>query len=116
MATKVYAKGAVEDASKVLAVWKERAEFKLSDVTFDEMQALFTEVTGLEEQIEDLQRKLTTAVNNRNDKAKVLAGYSSRVRMGIRGFYGPDSNEYELAGGTRSSERKRPVRKPRTDD
>lgn len=28
--------------------------------------------------------------------------------------YGPDSSEYEMLGGTRKSERKRPTRKPRT--
>lgn len=34
-----------------------------------------------------------------------------RVRSGIKGYFEDDSTEYEQAGGTRASERKRPVRK-----
>jgi hypothetical protein len=33
------------------------------------------------------------------------------LNNGIRGFFGPDSNQYEQAGGTRKSERKPPTRK-----
>ena len=36
---------------------------------------------------------------------------TTRARSGIRGFFGPDSDEYEQAGGTRTSERKKPTRK-----
>ncbi len=34
-----------------------------------------------------------------------------RVRSAVKGIYGDDSSEYEMVGGTRKSERKRPVRK-----
>jgi len=34
--------------------------------------------------------------------------------IGVASKYGKDSYEYKLAGGTRRSERKRPVRKPKT--
>jgi hypothetical protein len=33
---------------------------------------------------------------------------------GVGSKYGKDSSEYEQAGGTRTSERKPPVRKPKT--
>ncbi len=36
---------------------------------------------------------------------------SERMLLGIAVKYGKDSNEYEMAGGTRKSERKRPARK-----
>jgi hypothetical protein len=38
---------------------------------------------------------------------------TTRALSGIRGYFGPDSDEYEQAGGTRTSERKKPVRKPK---
>jgi hypothetical protein len=34
-----------------------------------------------------------------------------RARSGIKGFYGDDSTEYEIAGGTRASDRKSHRRK-----
>ena len=37
--------------------------------------------------------------------------YSTRMLAGIGALHGPDSNEYEMAGGTRRSERKRPSSK-----
>ena len=35
----------------------------------------------------------------------------TRIRSAMRGVFGPDSTQYEQAGGTRRSERKRPARK-----
>jgi hypothetical protein len=40
-----------------------------------------------------------------------LGEWVTRARSGFRAVYGPDSTQYEQAGGTRSSERKKPVRK-----
>jgi hypothetical protein len=34
-----------------------------------------------------------------------------RIRAGVKGAYGDDSFEYDLIGGTRRSERKRPARR-----
>ena len=36
---------------------------------------------------------------------------NTEILSGIRSKFGVDSNEYEQAGGTRQSERKRPVKK-----
>ncbi len=38
---------------------------------------------------------------------------SEDMLIGVASKYGKDSYEYKLAGGTRRSERKRPVRKPK---
>ena len=40
-----------------------------------------------------------------------LTALTTRALSGIRGFFGPDSDEYEQAGGTRKSERRKPTRK-----
>ncbi len=39
---------------------------------------------------------------------------SERVLNGVASKYGKNSNEYEMAGGTKKSERKAPTRKPAT--
>lgn len=37
---------------------------------------------------------------------------STRMLSAVEAQYGPDSSEYEQAGGKRRSERKRPTKKP----
>ena len=39
-----------------------------------------------------------------------LSGYNTRALSAIRSIFGPDSAEYDQAGGTRSSKRKTPTR------
>ena len=45
---------------------------------------------------------------------KALDDLSVRMLAGVGSKYGRESSEYEQAGGTRTSERKAPVRKPKT--
>ena len=54
--------------------------------------------------LDGLQNELDTAETNLNDKSK-------RMLAAVGAHYGTDSDQYEKAGGTRSSERKRPTRK-----
>ncbi|MCI5159415.1 MAG: hypothetical protein D3906_13475, partial [Candidatus Electrothrix sp. AUS1_2] len=42
---------------------------------------------------------------------KELRGLSSLMLSGVKVKFGRDSNEYEMAGGTRLSERKKPKKK-----
>jgi hypothetical protein len=42
---------------------------------------------------------------------KALRDLSERMLAGVASKYGKDSSQYEMAGGVRKSERKRPVRK-----
>ena len=54
------------------------------------------------------------ALDERNNlldaREQRLADLSQRILAAVRAEYGPDSNELELAGGVRRSDRKRPVR------
>ncbi len=42
---------------------------------------------------------------------KLLADYSERMLLGVASHYGKNSHEYEMAGGVKKSDRKRPTRK-----
>lgn len=53
-------------------------------------------------------------LNAFEEKEKELAKFNSKVLPAVGLKYGKDSAEYEKAGGVRDSERKKPVRKPRT--
>ena len=59
-----------------------------------------------------------TMISNADEKSNrvdalvdALNDLTSRTLKGVESRYGKDSNEYEKAGGTRKSDRKRPVRK-----
>jgi hypothetical protein len=57
---------------------------------------------------------LTLADQQGNDveaAEKAARDFSGRMLAGIAATRGKDSNEYEIAGGTRESERKRPTSK-----
>ncbi|MGD1899307.1 MAG: hypothetical protein ACFB16_20460 [Phormidesmis sp.] len=52
------------------------------------------------------------ALKNRiDDREKELSEYSEKMLIGVAYHYGNDSNEYEMAGGVRKRDRKRPTRK-----
>jgi integrase len=43
------------------------------------------------------------------EKLAAISSVTTRARNGFRAIFGPDSSQYEQAGGTRASERKRPA-------
>ena len=70
--------------------------------------------TTLDTVLEDIAAKeleLTPLRNQRDDLALQLNEVCTRARSGMKGYFGPNSSQYEQAGGTRASERKKPVRK-----
>ena len=66
-----------------------------------------TDASRTDAQITDLRNKRDVIYDRLWDKTK-------RVRNAVKGLYGDDSSEYEMVGGKRISERKPPVRKPKT--
>ncbi|MGB3309512.1 MAG: hypothetical protein WBG32_15660 [Nodosilinea sp.] len=79
--------------------------------------------TAYTQAIEDLRQKLHAyneslslvdqAANAVQDAERVVRDFSERILLGVATCYGKDSDEYEMAGGVRKSERKRPTRKPK---
>lgn len=70
---------------------------------------MLTGLRSVRSQTEDLRTQLTKATNDANDQAQALNNIVTRARSGFRATYGPDSTQYEQAGGARTSERKRPA-------
>jgi multidrug efflux pump subunit AcrA (membrane-fusion protein) len=58
-----------------------------------------------------LLSQVDEAYNAFQSAEKSLRDLSERMLAGVASKYGKDSNQYEMAGGVRKSERKRPVRK-----
>jgi hypothetical protein len=71
-------------------------------------------IAALENIISELDKvnaNRTQLVNSKADVAERVSDYVVQVRSVIKGISGPDSSEYEMVGGTRKSERKKPKKK-----
>ena len=75
---------------------------------------LCAEAVALDEVYGQRDLELTGIRERRDDKLRQVNELVTRFRSGIRSIYGPDSPEYEQAGGTRTSNRKPPKRKRQT--
>jgi hypothetical protein len=67
-------------------------------------EALLAQYNQMLSQLDELQNQLAAAEKVANDKSK-------RILAATEATYGPDSNEYEMVGGTRLSDRKKPGKK-----
>ena len=101
------------EAEQIARVWADNPSFSLGDITLAQFQTKIAELRNARGKAEALRTQLTAIVNEANARRDDLAELVSRARSGFRAQYGPDSTQYEQAGGTRASDRKRPARKPR---
>jgi hypothetical protein len=83
-------------------------EKDLSSVTYGEQIEV---CKSLRDDINTSLEKIDGKTNELSKEVRKLRNMSTEILSGIRSKFGVDSNEYEQAGGTRQSERKRPVRK-----
>lgn len=72
-----------------------------------EIEALRSQLDTYNESLSFADRALSTV----RDTEKQINILSERMLIAVAAKYGKDSYEYEMAGGTRKSERKRPTRK-----
>ena len=93
---------------------KKHPEFTLKDFTTATFEAEITKLEQRETALQKHRQDEVPLLNDRNDQLKAVRTATTRARSGVKGYFGPDSSEYEQVGGTRASERKKPVRKPPT--
>jgi hypothetical protein len=99
------------DSEQIARVWTDNPTFTLGEITLTSLQSKITSLRQKRDQAETLRTQLTALSNELNEQTAEMAGIVTRARSGFRAVYGPDSSQYEQAGGTRSSERKRPSSK-----
>lgn len=99
---------ALEAANQIKNTWTSNPTFTLGDFTFETFSAAMKKVTDLSTAIDTKRHELQGLLDQRDDAVKILGDYSTRARSGIRAFFGPDSPQYDQAGGTRRSERRPP--------
>jgi len=94
------------DAAKIVNVWNANPDLTMGTVTKDTMTTAIAEMQAAHAAVESKRTELTGLMDARDAKAAAAAELVSRARSGIRAAFGPDSAQYEQAGGTRKSERK----------
>lgn len=117
MAKKIHDPSNVRELAKpILKIFKASPELKMKfekqDFTHVELAALDELVEDADDAVENKRAELTPLLNARNLHAARLHDVLVQARKAIAGYFGQDSDEYELAGGTRTSERKSPGRRP----
>ncbi len=72
-----------------------------------EIDQLRAQINTYNESLSFVDRALSTV----RDTEKQISTLSERMLIAVAARYGKDSYEYEMAGGVRKSERKRPTRR-----
>jgi hypothetical protein len=113
MPKRLFPPNVIQQAQSVLGGWNQIATPvpALGTLTAAAFTTEVTTASTLDAQITALEAQLT---DKRNQRDLLYAGVwdrVKRVRNAIKGIYGDDSSQYEIVGGKRLSERKRPTRK-----
>ena len=90
-----------------ISIWKSiDPALKIGRLSVAELEATLARGEALGQEISSLETRLTDLRNQRDDVYGAGWEYITRMRSGVKAIYGDDSSEYEMAGGTRRSERK----------
>ncbi|MCI5122236.1 MAG: hypothetical protein D3908_13810 [Candidatus Electrothrix sp. AUS4] len=76
-----------------------------------DMESRMGEVESVVDELDALNADRTRLVDVKGEKTGNLSDHIVQVRSAVKGIFGADSAEYDMVGGTRISERKRPARK-----
>jgi hypothetical protein len=113
MASKGYPADILAQATEILAACKQiDPEMRAGPLTQAGLADALTEARHSQSQIAALEMQLADLRNKRDERLTQMWDALKRVRATVKGVYGDDSSEYELVGGTRLSDRRRPVRRP----
>jgi glutamate-1-semialdehyde aminotransferase len=99
------------ESERIARVWTDNPTFSLGEVTLAAFQAKITEARQKREQLETLRMQVTALSNDLETRMNELASIRTRALSGVRAVFGPNSTQYEQAGGKRQSEIRRSSRK-----
>ena len=99
------------EGDRIARVWADNPTFSLGEVTLASLQAKLADVRQKREQLETLRMQVAALSNDLEEGTNELASIRTRALSGFRAVFGPNSTQYEQAGGTRQSEIRRPSRK-----
>ena len=108
---KLYPTNTLQQAQDILIAWEYiDPALQIGPLCSEALAANIEKVKALREKMIQKQVELIEIRNERDQTCLATWDQVKRVRSGIKGLYGDDSSEYEIAGGMRLSEKKRPRR------
>jgi len=112
MTKKIWPPDVLGQAQDVLVGWGQVSPtLAFGTLTSSTLTADVTASSPLEAEISKLEIQLADRRNQRDLLYNGMWDKIKRVRAGVKANYGDDSQQYEMVGGTRTSERKQRVRK-----
>ena len=111
MASRYSTESVLMECERIARVWTENPTFALGEVTLAGFQAMIADARQKREQLETLRMQATALSNDLEERTTELAAIRTRALSGFRAIFGPDSTQYEQAGGKRQSEIRRTTRK-----
>ena len=112
MAGKGYPNNVLDQAQDVSGAWNQISPtLAFGPLNAAALTADITAATALHTQIANLETQLTDLRNKRDALHLSLWDKVKRIRAGIKAAFGDDSSQFEMIGGTRTSDRKSPTRK-----
>jgi hypothetical protein len=109
---KTFPPDTLDQAALVLAACKQIDQtIKIGAQDQEAFADTIAQTQAMQAQINGLELQLTNLRNQRDEQIIGVWDTIKRVRSTIKGMYGDDSSEYELVGGTRISERRKPTRR-----
>ena len=113
MAKKLYPTDTLKQARSILAAWNEiDPALAFGPITAKDLSEEVVGVQAMQQKIIQLKVELLVLRGQRDEAFIQIWSKVKRARSGFKVFFGDDSSEYKMAGGTRSSERK-PYRRKR---
>ena len=113
MTKRIYPPDVLTQAQQVLVGWGQvSATLAFGTLNPAALTADITAASPLQAEIEKLEIQLADKRNQRDLLYNGMWDKIKRVRAGVKANYGDDSQQYEMVGGTRTSERKSYTRKP----
>lgn len=111
MAKRIRINQTLKDALGVKTVWATVPDFKIGTVALNDFTAASDAVNAAHNDHASKDEQLSDAKADRDEKVRQLDDLITRFKSGIRAQFGPDSVQYQQAGGTRSSLKRTPRKK-----
>lgn len=107
MAKKLYPTNTLKQARSILAAWNEiDPDLKIGPLSPEDLSSELADIQAMQNKIIHVKIELLALRNERDAACIELWDKVKRARSGFKVIFGDDSSAYEMAGGTRSSDRK----------
>ncbi len=112
MPNRLFPADVLDQAQTASEEWKEiDPKLKIGSLTQADFATKLTERQAIGAQLDGLDTQMTDNRNKRDAADAELWDDIKKFRSVVKGNYGDESLQYEVAGGTRRSRRKKPVRR-----